>query len=176
MIRKLILAALFGVVVAPRAIAADLPSAATSAGGVRIVVPAHDIARGQVISESDLTYSNVVGGALMNGTVTNFDTVKNMEARRVLRAGETLRADDVRRPIVVAKGQTVTMTFEAPGVALTAMGRAMSEGGIGDSVTVQNPASFRMVTAVVTAAGTVRAAGPLYAAPTVASNNRLLAR
>ena len=35
------------------------------------------------------------------------------------------------------------------------MGRAMSEGGIGDTVTVQNPASFRMITAIVTAAGTV---------------------
>ena len=39
------------------------------------------------------------------------------------------------------------------------MGRAMSEGGIGDTVTVQNPASFRMVTAVVIAPGTVRATG-----------------
>jgi flagella basal body P-ring formation protein FlgA len=40
------------------------------------------------------------------------------------------------------------------------MGRAISEGGVGDSVTVQNPASFRMINAVVTGAGTVRAAGP----------------
>ena len=57
------------------------------------------------------------------------------------------RADDVRRPIVVTKGQTVTMLFDAPGVELTAMGRAMSEGGVGDTVTVQNPASFRMISA-----------------------------
>ncbi len=33
----------------------------------------------------------------------------------------------------------------------------MSEGGVGDTVTVQNPASFRMVTATITGAGTVRA-------------------
>ncbi len=46
---------------------------------------------------------------------------------------------------VVTRGQTITMTFDAPGVNLTAMGRAMSEGGIGDTVTVQNPASFRMI-------------------------------
>ena len=32
------------------------------------------------------------------------------------------------------------------------MGRAMSEGGVGDTVTVQNPASYRMVSAVVTGA------------------------
>ena len=70
------------------------------------------------------------------------DDSTGMEARRMLRAGEAVRADDVRRPIVVTKGQTVTMTFEAPGVQLTAMGRAMSEGGVGDTVTVQNPVSY----------------------------------
>jgi flagella basal body P-ring formation protein FlgA len=146
--------------------------AASADAGLKVVVPAHDIARGQTIAESDLTYAQVAGNGLMSGTVTSFDAVKGMEARRLLRAGETIRPDDVRRPVVVAKGQTVTMTFEAPGVQLTAMGRAMSEGGIGDTVTIQNPASFRMITAIVTAAGTVRAAGPVNAQPQVASLNR----
>ena len=81
----------------------------------------------------------------------------------MLSAGQPFRGDDVRHPIVVTKGQTVTMQFDAPGVELTAMGRAMSEGGVGDTVTVQNPASFRMITAVVIGAGTVRATGPISA-------------
>jgi len=135
--------------------------ALADASAVRIVVPARDIARGEVIADSDLTFGTVPGSALMSGTLTSMAAVAGMETRRVLRAGEVLSAADLRRPIVVNKGQTVTMTFEAPGVDLTAMGRAMSEGGIGDTVTIQNPASFRMVTAVVTAAGTVRATGPL---------------
>jgi flagellar basal body P-ring formation protein FlgA len=139
-------------------------------GNVRIVVPARDIARGATISESDLTYVNVPGAALMSGTITSFDGLKGMEARRMLHAGESLRTDDVRHPVLVSKGQTVTMTFDAPGVDLSAIGRAMSEGGIGDTVTVQNPASFRMITAVVTAAGTVRATGPL--SPVLASNSQ----
>jgi flagellar basal body P-ring formation protein FlgA len=128
---------------------------------VRIVVPAHDIARGDVIEGSDLTFGTVTGTALMNGTVTSIDALKGMEARRMLRAGEAVSTNDVRRPIVVTRGQTITMTFEAPGVDLTAMGRAMSEGGVGDTVTVQNPASFRMISAIVTAPGTVRATGPI---------------
>jgi flagella basal body P-ring formation protein FlgA len=57
------------------------------------------------------------------------------------------------------------MIFDAPGVSLTAMGRAMSEGGVGDTVVVQNPASYRMVNAVITGAGTVRAAGPAITKP-----------
>jgi flagella basal body P-ring formation protein FlgA len=138
--------------------ATALPAAAQE--GVRIVVPAHDIARGQVIADSDLTFATVEGSALMAGTVTGIEAVKNMEARRMLHAGEALRADDVRRPVVVNKGQTVTMLFRAPGVELTAMGRAMGEGGVGDTITVQNPSSFRMISGTISAPGTVIATGP----------------
>jgi flagella basal body P-ring formation protein FlgA len=145
---------------------------------VRIVVPAHDIARGDVIADSDLTFGTVTGTALMNGTVTNLDALKGMEARRLLRAGQAVSATDVRHPVLVTRGQTITMTFAAPGVDLTAMGRALSEGGIGDSVTVQNPASFRMITAVVTGPGTVRATGPISNGSAVngAPPNQLTAR
>ena len=133
------------------------------AGTVRIVVPAHDIVRGDIISESDLTYATVDGAALMSGIPTKIDEVKGMQARRMLSAGQPFRGDDVRKPIVVGKGDTVTMQFIVPGVELTAMGRAMSEGGIGDTITIQNPASYRMIAGIVTAPGTVRATGPIGA-------------
>ena len=131
------------------------------ANTVRIVVPAHDIARGDTISESDLTYASVDGAALMSGIPTKMNEVLGLQARRVLAAGQPFRSDDVRRPIVVTKGQTVTMQFAVPGVELMAMGRAMSEGGVGDTVTVQNPVSYRMISAIVTAPGTVRATGAM---------------
>src|SRR4051812_39920097 len=134
------------------------------AGTVRIVVPAHDIPRGDTIAESDLSYTTVDGAALMAGVPTKIEEVKGVQARRMLGAGQPFRGEDVRRPIIVTKGQTVTMQFIVPGVELTAMGRAMSEGGIGDTVTIQNPASYRMISGIVTAPGTVRATGPLNSA------------
>ncbi len=133
------------------------------AATVRVVVPAHDIARGDTIGENDLTFATVDGNALMSGVPTKMDEVKGMQTRRALSAGQPFRTEDVRRPIVVTKGQTVTMEFAAPGVELTAMGRAMSEGGIGDTVTIQNPASYRMVSGIVIAPGTVRATGIINA-------------
>jgi flagella basal body P-ring formation protein FlgA len=146
-----------------------LRASAAFANTVRIVVPAHDIARGDVIGESDLTYATVDGSALMSGVPTRMDEIKGMQARRVLGAGQPFRGEDVRRPIVVLKGQAVTMQFAAPGVELSAMGRAMSEGGIGDTVTIQNPASYRMIAATVTGPGTVRAnGGPIAPANTLA--------
>jgi flagella basal body P-ring formation protein FlgA len=125
--------------------------------GVRIVVPSRDIARGETLVESDLAYEFVAANAIMPGTATAMDSIVGQQTRRVLRAGQSMRNDDVRSPILVTKGTTVTMIFDAPGVTLTATGRAMSEGGVGDTVTVQNPASYRQISAVVTGPGTVKA-------------------
>lgn len=125
-------------------------------GGVRVVVPSHDIARGSTISESDLTYATSAND-VMSGTAVAMNDIVGMQTRRTLRAGETLRLEDVKRPVLVLKGSTVTMLFEAPGIVLTASGRAMSEGGMGENVTVQNPASFRQISAVVIGPGQVRA-------------------
>ena len=140
-----------------------LAAGSAFASTVRVVVPAHDITRGDTIGEGDLTYATVDGAALMSGVPTKIDEVKGLQARRTLVAGQPFRGDDVRRPIVITKGQTVTMQFIVPGVELTAMGRAMSEGGVGDTVTIQNPASYRMISGIVIAPGTVRATGPISA-------------
>jgi flagellar basal body P-ring formation protein FlgA len=142
--------------------------------GVRIVVPSHDIARGETVSESDLTYVFAEPSNVMSGTVTSMDTLIGMQTRRVLRAGESVRGDDVRHPILVTKGSTVTMTFEVPGISVTATGKAMGEGGIGENVTVLNPASYRQITAVVTGQGTVRAVAGMGAtvSPRMASITR----
>ena len=125
------------------------------ADGVR-VVPARDIARGTTISETDLT-TKTMDANVLSGIVTSANDLVGMQTRRMLHAGESVRLEDVRRPTLVAKGSTVTMIFEAPGITLTAAGRAMSEGGLGETVTVQNPVSFRQVSAIVTAPGQVRA-------------------
>lgn len=138
-----------------------LAASSAFAATVRVVVPAHDIARGEVIGESDLTYATVDGNALMANVPTRMNEVVGLQTRRVLSTGQTFRSDDLRRPIVVMKGQTITMQFNAPGVELSAMGRAMSEGGVGDTVTIQNPASYRMISGIVVAPGTVRATGPI---------------
>ena len=113
-----------------------LATGSAFAGTVRIVVPSHDIARGETIGEGDLTFTTVDGSALMSGVPTRIEEVKGMQTRRMLIAGQPFRAEDVRRPIVVTKGQTVT---------------------------IQNPVSYRMIAGTVVAPGTVRATGALNA-------------
>lgn len=138
-----------------------------SAADVRIVVPSRDIVRGEVIADSDLSYADVSPDRVHNGIVLSMNDLDGMEARRFLKAGEPVRNDDVRHPILVTKGATVTMTFAVPGITLTATGRAVSEGGMGETVTVLNPISYRQISAVVTGVGQVRAGSDLPLAANV---------
>lgn len=151
-IRSLAIAATL--LIAGPTFADPLPAAAD---GVRIVVPARNIARGETIADSDLGYLSVPPARASAGAVTSMDELDGKQTRRFLHAGEPVRAGDVRAPILVAKGSTVTMTFVAPGITLTATGKAMSEGGLSESVTVLNPVSYRQIAATVTGAGTVSA-------------------
>jgi len=146
-----LISALFAVVLA------SAPALAQDAGP-RVVVPAHDIERGQVIADADLVEQTVAPMRMRPGVVSDASALVGREARRLLHAGEPVRSDDVRMPVLVVKGSTVTMTFTVPGIVLTATGRAMSDGGLGETVVVQNPASYRQVSCIVTGAGTVRAA------------------
>jgi flagella basal body P-ring formation protein FlgA len=133
-----------------------------------VVVPAHDIARGAVVGEGDLTTKSIAVTRVSDGIVRNASDVAGREAKRALRAGEFLRNSDLKRPALVAKGANVTMIFESPGIHLTAVGRALAEGGEGDTIAVLNPTSYRQVGAVVTGPGTVRV-GPTTMVPATAN-------
>lgn len=142
------------------ALFAHIPACAAPAAksGPQVVVPVRDIARGEVIALTDLA-SVAVGPGVQPGTVMAMRQIVGLETRRALRAGESLRTEDFRHPIVVTKGSIVTMTYDVPGVELTAMMRAIGSGGIGETVSVQNPVSYRVVGAIVTGPGQVRAIG-----------------
>ncbi|MGB8603306.1 MAG: flagellar basal body P-ring formation chaperone FlgA [Rhizomicrobium sp.] len=151
---KIRLYLIFGALIAGFALTV-LPGTAY-AGGQRIVVPVHDIARGDVVGPADFTVVPV-SGITQSGTVTAAAQISGLETRRALRAGEAMRTVDFRHPIIVTKGSTVTMVYEVPGVSLNATMRAISAGGMGEMVTVQNPVSFRQVSAIVIGPGQVKA-------------------
>jgi flagellar basal body P-ring formation protein FlgA len=130
--------------------------AADGAPEVDVAVLKSDIARGAVIAEEDVEYKPIPLSRANASVVRAITDVAGKEARRALKAGELIRISDLKRPTMVAKGSTVTMLFEAPGMRLTALGRALAEGAEGDTITILNPTSFRKVEAVVVKAGTVR--------------------
>jgi flagella basal body P-ring formation protein FlgA len=59
------------------------------------------------------------------------------------------------KPELVGRGDTVTLTFESPGVMLSVRARAVESGTEGDVIPVINPQSKRTVQATVDGPGHV---------------------
>src|SRR5688572_8080442 len=142
--------------------AAAFSAFAQETGDVDVVVLTRELPRGAVIAEGDLAYKPVPAARANSSIVRSIADLVGMETRRTIRSGELVRSIDVKRHAMVAKGATVTMLFEAKGVTLTAVGRAMGEGSDGDVITVLNPTSYRQVQPMVVAPATVRV-GPAAA-------------
>jgi flagella basal body P-ring formation protein FlgA len=143
---------------------------------VQVVVPVRNIARGDIISAADLEIRTVANGHLFSGVASSAGQLTGKQARRYLRLGQPVGIGDVRAPILVTKGSTVTMRFHVPGVTLMAVGKAMSSGGRGELVTVLNPVSYRQITATVTGPGTVSVGGSTNIISANAAPEQLAAR
>ncbi len=89
-------------------------------------VAARRIPRGAVLTQADI--------------VTGPDSTNvqpGWVARRVINAGQPLRAPAVEPPRLVTAGQMVNLHVVQDGFRLTVQGRATSHGDLGDQVTVR---------------------------------------
>ena len=59
------------------------------------------------------------------------------------------------KPAIVQRNDTVTIVYEAPGFTLTLRGQAQDAGALGDTISVLNVESKRVVQGVVSGPGRV---------------------
>jgi flagella basal body P-ring formation protein FlgA len=116
---------------------------------VTIAVPAHGMSIGDVFGPADVTEAKLPRERVASDAITNRQQLVGKAARRILRAGETVRAGDIAEPIVVHKGDLVTIALTTAGMQLTAQGKAVEDGAMGASLRVTNTQSNRVIDAVV---------------------------
>ncbi len=125
---------------------------------VAVPVLAHVVARGDIVSQDDLTTIWLPARRLSRGLLASPDEILGREATRSLRPGVPLRRGDLRRPLLIRKGEVVTMRVATGAMILTAQGRAMQDGARGELVRVLNGKSRRVVEGRVVGAGLVEVA------------------
>ncbi len=125
----------------------------TAVETVDAVAVDHPIERGQVVKASDLTVLRRPKSD--TGALTDPTAAAGMAARHALRPGQALTAADLMKPEVVARNDNVTIVYQAPGVTLTLRGQAQEAGAMGDTISVLNVDSKRVVQAVVSGADRV---------------------
>ena len=142
----------------------DLPSSAalrtqsTRFTGIAIetidaVTVDRPIERGAVLKASDLI---VQRRAKSEGSaITDIRAAAGLAARHELRPGQPLRDADLMKPAIVQRNDTVTIVYEAPGFTLTLRGQAQDAGALGDTISVLNVESKRVVRGVISGPGRV---------------------
>jgi flagella basal body P-ring formation protein FlgA len=114
------------------------------------------VERGEVLKRSELT---IVRRPKTEGTViTDIHAAAGLAAKHPLRPGQPLRDADLTKPALVQHNDMVTIVYEAPGVMLTLRGQAQDAGALGDTVSVLNLQSKRIVQGVASGPGRVTVA------------------
>ena len=124
---------------------------------VTVAVPNRAIATNEILGRSDVEQIKLPRERLALDTLTNASQLIGKSAVHVLRADQPVRAGDVQEPILVHKGDLVTIELRTPTMELTAQGAALEDGSAGASIRVTNTQSKRVVDASVEAPGLVRA-------------------
>ena len=114
-----------------------------------VVVAARPLTRGQTLKEGDIILTERETGQLEYGYLTRVEDALGMALRRPLSQGDTLSPGVLDAPVLVQRGQNVTLVVKSGGLNVSVNGVAMEAGGAGDVINVQNLSSKRQVQAVV---------------------------
>ena len=114
------------------------------------------VAAGTEITASDIEWVSVRADRVRPDAVLDPEALIGFETRRMLRAGEPVRSYDLQRPMMVERGELVTLIFEAPGIQLSVRARAMENAADGELARFVNLQSNRTVEALVDGPGRAR--------------------
>ncbi len=133
-----------------------------------VVVTTRRIALGEVIRAGDAREIRQRAERVRPGMASRLDQVVGQESRRPLALEGMFALTDLGPPSLVGRNQPVTLLLDAPGITLTAAGRALESAPRGAMVPVVNLASRAVVEGQVIGPGRVRVA--LGSVPTQRGN------
>jgi flagella basal body P-ring formation protein FlgA len=127
---------------------------------VEVVVLTRSVNRGDVLRNTDVAVERRPRAEVSGEVLGSLEKAIGSAARQSMRAGYAPRRADLMKPNLVRRDEAVTLVYEAPGLMLTMLGKAIDSGAEGDLVNVLNVQSKRPVQGYVSGPGrvTMRAA------------------
>jgi flagella basal body P-ring formation protein FlgA len=121
----------------------------------RVAIATHAIARGVSLSAGDIVYRDSTMNSTLGMIADSSRVAAGWVTRRVIAAGEILRAPAVEPPTAVSANQEVAVEWNDQNVRLTLRGIATRNAPVGSRVSVRMESGRRVETTVV-GAGRVR--------------------
>ena len=136
---------------------------------VLVTVPTRVLDRGDVLRAADLATERRPKAEAGNDLAIR-DRALGMQMRKHVASGQPLRNADFGKPDLVQRDQNVSIVYQTPGLYLTMRGKALDGGAEGDTVSVTNLQSKRVVQGTVVGPGQVLVA-PIAPTITAATNS-----
>ncbi|WP_203071313.1 flagellar basal body P-ring formation chaperone FlgA [Falsiroseomonas ponticola] len=130
-----------------------------------VVVAARPLRAGEMVMPGDVTVTRQAVDRAAPNAAEDAEAVTGQRLRRAIAAGQTVSAADVAAAPVIARDSVVQLLHQAPGLTLTAQGRALEDGFRGRTLHVLNLASGSVVQAEVLGPGRARAVGAAITLP-----------
>jgi len=109
----------------------------------------------EIIRNTDLTWIRMRSGPQLANNATMLEDVLGRTPKRPLSAGQPIRQADIGAFTLVQRNESVTMIVRTKSMTLTVQGKALDDGGEGQTIRVQNPKSNRTVEGRVSGPGEV---------------------
>lgn len=119
------------------------------------VVPSRTIRSQSIIYYDDLSLQT----GTIPGTVSDPAKIIGLEARVTLYAGRPIRVGDVGPAALVERNAIIPILYVNGGLRLSAEGRALGRGAVGDRIRVMNLSSRTTVSGTIQSDGTILVSG-----------------
>lgn len=126
---------------------------------VPLVTSAQMLERGRVIGPADVVVSEQNVALIQDQVYTAPQQVVGQTVKRRINAGQPLTASLLDRPVLIERGQMVTLIINSQGIQASTAGEALKQGRQGEMIRVRNSSSQRIVDGQVESAGVVRILG-----------------
>jgi len=114
------------------------------------------LAKGDELTESNLTSEMITLGRTGTHFVSHFDEIKGRRLRRPLPAGSPILPSDIELPRLVHRGQMVRLKVDGDNVAISGSVKLMADGVTGQVIDAQYPATKKKMRVRVIDANTVQ--------------------
>ena len=104
----------------------------------QVVVAAKGLPRGAIVRPEDLVLTSTIPASEQGDAIRSLEEVVGRETTRAIAEGHMLDRSVLRSPVMVRRGDVVTVFARSAGIRVRTLARARDEGGVGDLISVES--------------------------------------
>jgi flagella basal body P-ring formation protein FlgA len=116
----------------------------------RALVAKRSLQIGDVVTADDVEVGEITPSALSAGALTTVAEAVGKEVKRPVAEGQPFPAGSLQRPVVVKRGELISVHSVAAGVQVKVAAKALADGGLGEVILLESPDTRKQFPARIT--------------------------